>query len=47
MKVPKNRNGEGGFRWYNHFDPGNGIFEEVLYEKWQDLKDADADAAGA
>jgi replicative DNA helicase len=45
MKVPKNRNGEGGFKWYNHFDPGNGVFEEVLYDKWLALKDIDADAA--
>lgn len=45
MKMAKNRNGAGGFKWYNHFAPGEGIFEEVTHDKWLDLKDRDADAA--
>lgn len=44
MGLPKNRNGEGGFKWYNRFEPDLGVFEEVSYDRFCDLKDQDAAA---
>lgn len=42
-KAAKVRNHQGKFKWYNHFDPHNGVFEEVSYTKYVDLKDGDLD----
>lgn len=44
MKMVKNRNGRDGFRWYCHFDPSRGIFEEVSFNKAQALIEQDKDA---
>ena len=41
MKLAKHRNAPDGFKWYVHFDPAHGKFEEVTYDKALDIKDAD------
>jgi replicative DNA helicase len=43
MKAAKMRNAEGGFKFYTHFAPGDGIFEEVTYDRYLDLKDMSED----
>lgn len=43
MALPKYRHGPDGFKWWCHFNPGEGILTEVSYEKAMDLKDAEAD----
>jgi len=40
MKMAKNRNGPGGFRWHVHFEPDKGILREVDYQTMLDLRDA-------
>lgn len=47
MKTAKDRNNSAGYKVYCHFAPGEGVFEEVSFDRWQDLKDMDADAAVA
>ena len=39
MKLAKSRNSSAQFKWYTHFAPGDGIFEEVSFERYLDLKD--------
>lgn len=47
MKMAKNRNGPGGFKWYVHFEPDKGIMKEVDYSEHGDLRDeARIDDAG-
>lgn len=47
MKMAKNRNGPGGFKWYMQFQPDAGIIQEVSFSKAMDLMDADKDAEDA
>jgi replicative DNA helicase len=42
MKMAKNRNGVGGFKWYCQFQPQAGVFREVTYDRWAELKADDA-----
>lgn len=42
MKMAKNRNGVGGFKWYCKFQPQAGVFEEVTYDQFMQIKDDDA-----
>ena len=44
MYLAKYRHGEDGNRWMMHFDPNNGIFDEISEDKAMDLRDQD-DAA--
>lgn len=41
MKLAKYRHGLSGFKWYCQFQPTEGVFKEVGYDKAQELKDAD------
>ena len=43
MKLAKYRHGEDLLAWWNHFDPNNGIFEEVSRDDADKIKDEDAD----
>lgn len=47
MKMAKNRNGPGGFKWYTQLQPGKGIFQECTYDQALELKDQDADQMDA
>ncbi len=40
-KVVKNRHGEQDIKAYMHFEPTNGIFREISYESYLDLRDQD------
>lgn len=37
----KNRNGVGDFHWYVHFEPSNGIYREVPYDLFREIKQED------
>jgi len=41
MKVAKNRNGKGGFKWHCEFRPDEGIFRAVSYERFKEIQDED------
>jgi replicative DNA helicase len=41
MKMAKNRNGVGGFKWYCQFQPQAGVFKEVTHDRWSELKAKD------
>lgn len=43
MKLVKFRHGLGGFKWHTQFQPSQGIFKEVSYERALELKDEDDD----
>lgn len=45
-KVVKARHGDGDYKWYVHFDPGKGIFNEVSKQVADDLIDEDRVNAG-
>lgn len=49
MKLAKSRNSSAQFKWFTHFNPSDGVFEEVPFERYLDLKDIakTADAAQA
>jgi replicative DNA helicase len=47
MRMAKNRNGPGNFRWWMEFRPGDGIIREITYQQAQDLRDKDDDAKDA
>lgn len=47
MRMAKHRNGSGDHRFYLEFRPGDGVIQEVSYNKAMDLMDADRDAADA
>lgn len=44
MKLVKYRHGNSGYKWWCHFNPGKGIFNECSYDEALALKDID-DAA--
>jgi len=44
MKLVKYRHGNSGFKWWCHYEPGKGIFNECSYDQALALKDID-DAA--
>lgn len=39
MKMAKNRNGPGNFKWFIHFEPDKGLMKEVDYAEMLDLRD--------
>lgn len=41
MKVAKNRNGKGGFKWHCEFRPDEGLFRAVSYERFKEIQDED------
>ena len=43
MKLAKHRNAPDGFKWYVHFDPAHGKFEEVTFQEAERLMEQDAD----
>jgi replicative DNA helicase len=43
MMLAKYRHGSAGYRWWNEFRPGEGVFRECSYEKALALKDTDDD----
>lgn len=47
MKAAKCRHASGGFKWYVHLDPDNGIFQQVTGDEADDIRDADLDAQDA
>lgn len=46
-RVAKNRNGEGDARFWIEFRPGEGLIQEVSYQRGQDIIDQDRDEAAA
>lgn len=44
-RIAKNRNGPGDARFWIEFKPGEGIIQEVSYNRLQDIIDEDKDAA--
>lgn len=44
LKCVKYRHGVSGYKWYAEFRPGDGVFEEVTYNKALELTDLDHDA---
>lgn len=47
MKVScvKNRHGRGGFDFYTEFRPGQGLIREISYDRFEEIREEDADAA--
>lgn len=43
MKLAKHRNAPDGFKWYVHFDPAHGKFEEITHSEALEVKDRDDD----
>ena len=41
FKMSKFRHGKAGYKWYAHFDPSRGVFEEVDKQRADDLVDQD------
>lgn len=46
-RIAKNRNGEGDARFYVEFRPGEGLMQEVSFNRAQDIMDEDKDEAAA
>lgn len=43
FSAAKMRNATSGFKWYTHFNPGAGKFDEIQFDRAQDLADLDKD----